>query len=411
MKLFFDDEGFDGQLQRSVGKADSGMANVGECLTIASQITPGDRESWYQSWSAFAGRLVSQADAAVAAGHTVTARGCYLRASEYYRQAFFFHRDDLDGQHLRSAYGASVAAFHAAIPLLDHSVTMLTGALSGYLHTPAGVTTPRPTLLHIGGYDGTAEELYASVYVALERGYAFAAVDGPGQGAVLYDQRVPMRPDWENVVPGMLDALLEHPEVETDHVVLVGRSFGGLIAPRGASGDDRLAGLIVDPGQYDMGAAVVGRLGALGARLDDPSADPAFEQMLDDPAMAALLGPRMVTNGTPTVRGYFQDMTRYHNRDSAAKITCPAYVTDNENDQVSTGQGRQLYDHLTGPKEFRLFSRTEGAEGHCEGMAPIVFWSAALDWLDSLGDTEGAETAGHDRRRHWWRHRRTSPVG
>jgi len=35
-------------------------------------------------------------------------------------------------------------------------------------------------------------------------------------------------------------------------------------------------------------------------------------------------------------------------------------------------------------EEFRLFTRAEGAEGHCEGMAPIVFWTAALDWLDDL---------------------------
>ena len=35
MKLFFDDASFDGQLQRSVAKCDSGMANVGECLYIA----------------------------------------------------------------------------------------------------------------------------------------------------------------------------------------------------------------------------------------------------------------------------------------------------------------------------------------------------------------------------------------
>ena len=45
MKLYFDDVAFDGQLQRSVGKSDSGMANVGECLAIAGQITPGDRDS------------------------------------------------------------------------------------------------------------------------------------------------------------------------------------------------------------------------------------------------------------------------------------------------------------------------------------------------------------------------------
>jgi len=55
--------------------------------------------------------------------------------------------------------------------------------------------------LHIGGYDGTAEELYASAAPAVDRGYAFAALDGPGQGAMLYDQRVPMRPDWGSRCP------------------------------------------------------------------------------------------------------------------------------------------------------------------------------------------------------------------
>ena len=133
-----------------------------------------------------------------------------------------------------------------------------------------------------------------------------------------------------------------------------------------------------------MGAAVVGRLGPLAKRLDDPTADPAFQGLLDNPAMATLLGPRMVTNGTPTVRGYFNDMTRYHNRDAAPKISCPTYVTDNETDHTSTGQGQMLFDHLDCPKEFRRFTLAEGAEGHCEGMAPIVFWTAALNWLDDL---------------------------
>lgn len=63
--------------------------------------------------------------------------------------------------------------------------------------------------------------------------------------------------------------------------------------------------------------------------------------------------------------------------------TCPS-LTDNETDPVSVGQGRALCDRLTCPKTFRLFTRAEGAEGHCEGMAPAVFWTAALDWLDDL---------------------------
>ena len=255
MKLFFDDVGFDGQLQRTVGKCDSGMANVGECLYIASQITAGDRDSWYAAWSGFADGLVQQADAALAAGHPVSARDCYLRAAEYYRQSFFWHRDDLDGKELTTAYAASVKAFRAALPLLDPQGHVLEGDTPGYLYVPAG-DGPFPTILHIGGYDGTAEELYSSAYMAVDRGYAFATLDGPGTGSPLYDHRVPMRPDWEHVVPGMVDLMLTRPEVDPQRIVLAGRSFGGLLAPRGASGEPRLAAMVADPGQYDIAAGV-----------------------------------------------------------------------------------------------------------------------------------------------------------
>ena len=383
MQLYFDDAAFDGQLQRSVGKADSGMANVGECLAIAEQITPGDRDSWYRAWSGFADGLVEQGRAAVGDNHPTSARGVFLRAAEYYRQAFFFHRDDLDGEELRAAYGSSVLAFQAALPLLDAHAEVLTGELPGYLFSDK-VDSKRPTLLHIGGYDSTAEELYASVWPALERGYAFAAIDGPGQGAMLYDRRVPMRPDWEAVVPGMFRALAQHPRVDPERIVLVGRSFGGLIAPRGASGEHRLAAMIVDPGQLEMGSTIVGRLGELGTRIDDPAAEAQFESLLAVPALQAVFAPRMVTHGLTSVQEYCRDMLRYTNEDTAASITCPSFVTDNETDTVSVGQGKVLFDRLTCPKTFRLFTKAEGAEGHCEGMAPTIFWMAALDWLDDL---------------------------
>ena len=55
-------------------------------------------------------------------------------------------------------------------------------------------------------------------------------------------------------------ALIKHPYVDPSRNVLVGRSFGGLIVPRGASGEHRLAAMIVDPGQLEMGSAVMNRL-------------------------------------------------------------------------------------------------------------------------------------------------------
>ena len=61
----------------------------------------------------------------------LSARNAYLRAAEYFRQAFFFHREDLDAIKLREAYAASVAAFQSALELLDHPGRALTGALSG----------------------------------------------------------------------------------------------------------------------------------------------------------------------------------------------------------------------------------------------------------------------------------------
>lgn len=381
MKLYFDDPGFDGELQRSVGKSDAGMANVGECLYIASQIRPGDRDSWYAAWSGFAGGLVQQADKALGAGHVVSAAGLYLRAAEYYRQAFFWHRDDLEGTELTAAYAASVAAFRAALPHLKLHGILLEGDTPGYLFTPPG-EGPFPTILHIGGYDNTAEELYASVYPALERGWAFAALDGPGTGEVLYKRHQPMRPDWEHVVPGMVNLLLQQPQVDARRIVLVGRSFGGLLAPRGAAGEPRLAAMIADPGQYDMSAALAAKLGPLWAAVDDPAADPKFDALLQVPALRTLLAPRMVTNGVTTPRAYVGDMRRYNCIEQAPQISCPSLITDNETDVVSTGQGQQLFDALTCRKTFRRFLRSEGAEGHCEGMAPIVFWTAAFDWLE-----------------------------
>jgi hypothetical protein len=54
-------------------------------------------------------------------------------------------------------------------------------------------------------------------------------------------------------------------------------------------------------------------------------------------------------------------MMRYTNAETVTQVTCPTYVTDNETDLVSTGQGKVLFDHLTCPKEFREFTRAEGA--------------------------------------------------
>ena len=100
---------------------------------------------------------------------------------------------------------------------------------------------------------------------------------------------------WLSALPWMFIAIRSraNESPEAGPVVLVGRSFGGLIAPRGASAEHRLAAMIVDPGQLEMGSAVMNRLGDLGQHLDDPAADARSEALLTIPALRTFLAPRM----------------------------------------------------------------------------------------------------------------------
>ena len=55
--------------------------------------------------------------------------------------------------------------------------------LPGYFYRVDDSRTPRPTLLSIGGFDSTGEELYFfAAAAALQRGYNVLTFEGPGQG-------------------------------------------------------------------------------------------------------------------------------------------------------------------------------------------------------------------------------------
>jgi dienelactone hydrolase len=384
VKLFFEDPDLDGQLQRTVAKCDCGMANPGECLTIAAAIEEGNRDSWYRAFFDFATGLQTKGANAEQAGHAVSARGYYLRACEYFRNAFFYHRDDLDSPELHAAYRASRDCFRAALPLLAHSITVHVvvgpdATYPGYLALPSSASAePVPALIMPGGYDGTEEEFYPALVEAAARGYAAYCFDGPGQGGTLYEQRVVMRPDWENVIPAVFDAIASLPEVDDSKVAIMGRSFGGYLAPRAVAGEERFAALIADPGQYDLGAALTSRVPPpLLERIgeDSDEAEAAFQSMLEHEPMRRLFLPRMATHGCA--------LLEYTNEGYAQQIHCPTLICDNETDIVSTGQGQLLADHLTCPTQFIRFTAAEGAEGHCEGMAGVVFYARAFDWLDA----------------------------
>jgi pimeloyl-ACP methyl ester carboxylesterase len=287
-----------------------------------------------------------------------------------------------------------VNAFRAAIPLVPFSTTVVDLAVDGvvvqgYLFRPDASGVARPTIIAPAGYDSTAENGYVlNAAAALERDMNCLVIEGPGQGSVLYERRLPLRPDYESVLTPAVDWLLAQPGVDPSSLVLFGRSFAGYLAPRGATGNPRLAALICDPAQYDFGAAIQKKLGdAVWERLQngDTSLEPVLTAaMMTSPAAINGFQWRMVAHGVTTLVGYLQELSRFNLIGRAGRITCPTLALAGEGDFAGTGQLPTFAAALAGPVTTHEFTIAEGAGGHCEGIGQDRLEQYAFGWLTGV---------------------------
>ncbi len=386
---------FNGQIHRSLAKAYVGAASIGEVLAVAGRIREDDCESWRTAWWEQAERLQREAEASALRGSAVTASAAYLRASEAFRQSSFFHRSDLDDPALQEAWPRARDCFMKAMstgPIRCEPVAIPFdgGTMYGYYVRPDESRNSRPVVVAPSGYDSTAEETVIGLgFPALARGFAVLAFDGPGQGNTLYDRatRKFMRPDYEAVLSAVVDVAVRQRDADPARLVGLGWSFAGFLMARGACGEDRLAALILDPGQYDIGGAVRQMLpAALADRIDEdsPDAEKAFEALLDTEAGKLLFLPRMAAHGKTSVQAYLRHLQEFTVEGLTDRIACPCLICDNESDDTSTSQGKRLADALTAPTEFVRFTLAEGAGGHCEGMGRERFDQVAFDWIDRV---------------------------
>src|SRR5580692_1566245 len=220
MAKLMKDDLFEAQLLRAIGYAPYGGADAGECLATAGQISGTSLDSWHDAWKATAARLHEQAAASAVAGQVASARSGFFRAANYFRTAGLFAMGTPADPPLAEAHRREVDSFRrgAALLAVPPEVVRIPyegSFLPGYFFRAAADAAPRPTVIVTNGYDGTAEELYfTNGAAALARGYHVLAFDGPGQGSMIIDHGVPLRPDWENVITPVVDYLLARPEVD-----------------------------------------------------------------------------------------------------------------------------------------------------------------------------------------------------
>jgi dienelactone hydrolase len=129
----------------------------------------------------------------------------------------------------------------------------------GRIKAPAGPPEPRPALLLLGGV-GTGQETVD--YIDDTQGVVLFALDYPydgatsGLGTAEFLGAVPriQRAVIRTVPAAMLavDYLQTRPDVDPEHIVLVGGSLGALFAPAVGASDERIAGVALLFGAGDL---------------------------------------------------------------------------------------------------------------------------------------------------------------
>ena len=165
---------------------------------------------------------------------------------------------DVGDRRAKEAARRSRETFASAAALFDPPFERLSipyegTTLSGYLYLVDRSGKPRPTVMVVGGFDSTLEELYFfGPAAALRRGYNAIAFDGPGQGDAIREKGLVFRHDYEKPVGAAIDYAFTRPEVDPERLALKAVSFGGHLGARAAAFEPRISALVLDPGVWSF---------------------------------------------------------------------------------------------------------------------------------------------------------------
>ncbi len=401
VELVFKDAQYSFQSLRALGYTVSGGADVGEVLKTIYAIREGDDESWFGEWLKTAEQREKAGDDFLSRGRKISARQEFFKASNYFRTAEFFLHTNPEDPRILFVWRKSRDTFRKAAKLADHPILPVEipfegTALAGYLCLVDQSGAKRPLLMIQSGFDGTIEELYfGAALFAVKRGYNVLLFEGPGQGGAIRMQRLPFRPDWENVVTPVVDYALRRSEVDAKRIALMGVSFGGYFAPRAVAFEKRIKACIANGGVYDF--HMTARLAPEEEKaLDTPKGAEEIDNaiyglMKTNPSLRWIMANGMFTFHAKSPSEWLRMTRLYTLKDVAAKITCPMLIVDSEGDKDMPGQSRKLYDALTSPKDFMLFTKEDGAEEHCQMGAVLISNARILDWLDGIMMKGGRE--------------------
>ena len=192
------------------------------------------------------------------------------------------------------------------------------------------------------------------------------------------------------MIEAVINFIIQHPEIDKNRIILIGRSFGGYLAARAVTKEKRIAACIVDPGILDsMGTLEQKCRGAIRQKapelVDAPLTEIIDHLMQIDDNLRFMLASRQWRFGANNIEELIEQTHRYSLKGLIDQIQCPTLVCDNTLEYITPGQAKQFYEELTCKKHYVLFNEEDGTGGHCQPLAPRLFNAQVYSWLASLG--------------------------
>jgi pimeloyl-ACP methyl ester carboxylesterase len=250
----------------------------------------------------------------------------------------------------------------------------------------------RPTLIALGGFDSTLEEVYCWVgAAAADYGWNCLVFEGPGQwGALMANPGLVFRPDYEKPVGAVVDYLQTRVDVDPQKLALIGYSMGGYLAARGAI-DPRIQACIPNTLVVDCGAAA--RAGVKGLPKNDRFLDAAFSLVMkfNTPARWGFQHSQW-SLGVKTVHEWVKFYEPFTLLGHEGEYRNPMLFLFSEDDIVDAAAPSPeivsgLLDFILSlpcERYIRLFTREEGASSHCQ-MGGLTYAQATIfPWLNHV---------------------------
>lgn len=388
---YFSDQTYHHLTLRALGEAPYGGADTGEVLETIKHIRAGDSDSWYEAWKRTADRVARNAREM----HDPASRGrALLRAHNYYRTAEFLLSPD-DPRRV-SAWRNNIQAFYEGLDILGVRYERIRVPYGVYhlnaLYFPGNENAKnRPLIVACGGFDSTMEELYFAIVAgALERGYSVLVYEGPGQGSVLREQKLPFTPKWEQPTGAVLDAFMKL-HFRPERIVLFGMSMGGYLAPRAAAFDPRIDGVIAFDVLFDVAAAArnTSRFSGIITWLYKHGYRSLADRLIrlgmrTMPGIEWGIKNTMWTMGLHSPGETTVAFDAYTLKDVAANIRCDVLILAGAEDQfVPLKQVAQFQAALTKARSVKtvIYDVESGGKEHCQDGAVTLWQSTAFDWL------------------------------